>query len=177
MIAAVESRPPEFRVVRTGSAVLRDVLGGAAILAVLVMMGCRPLSIREESESAGFNGGFEIVRSGLPVNWYFHYPPIKNRDVEISVDTTDAIEGRQSLRFVVHKADPSTRGYRTAGLFQVLPTESLRTYRVSFWLKNRGCRMRLLIRSEKPSEAPPPNIEILGEAETGTDTWRRFEYT
>ncbi len=37
--------------------------------------------------------------------------------------------------------------------------------------------MRLLIRSEKANESPPPNIEILGEAETGTNTWREFEYT
>lgn len=176
MIAAVDSGLSDVRVAGMGSIAFR-LLRGAAILVVLVMIGCRPLSIREESESAGFNGGFEIVESGLPVNWYFHYPPIKDRDVEISIDTTDAVEGRKSLRFVVHKADPAARGVRTAGLFQVLPAESLRTYRVNFWLKNRGCTMRLLIRSEKASEAPPPNIEILGEAETGTNTWRQFEYT
>ncbi len=52
-------------------------IGGAAFLSSLVMTGCR-FSIMERDESAGFNGGFETVMSGVSVNWYFHYPPIKN---------------------------------------------------------------------------------------------------
>ena len=107
------------------------------------------MSIRHKSESAGFNGSFEIVKSGLPVNWYFHYPPIKNGDIAISLDTKDAIEGNQSLKVTTHKIE-SRPGWRRPGLFQVLSAESNRSYKVSFWLKNHGCKVSLLINSEKP---------------------------
>ena len=140
-----------------------------------VLEGCAPMSIRQKSDSAGFNGSFEIVESGLPVNWYFSYPPIKNGDVEISLDTMDVVEGGQSLKFIVHRVD-SRPGWRRPGLFQVRPAKAKRSYKVSFWLKNQGCKFALTLNSEKPKEAPPANRRILGEEETGANTWRRFEY-
>jgi len=133
------------------------------------------MSIRQKSESAGFNGSFEIVKSGLPVNWYFSYPAIKNGDVEISLDTMDVVEGGQSLKFIVHRVD-SRPGWRRPGLFQVHPAKAKRSYKVSFWLKNQGCNVSLMINSEKPKTAPPATRRILGEEETGTNKWRKFEY-
>ncbi len=136
------------------------------------------MSIREKSESAGFNGSFEIEKSGLPVNWYLHYPPIKNGDAEISLDTVDAVEGNQSLKFIVHRVDrvDSVSGWRSAGLFQVISAKAKSSYRVSFWLKNQGSKISLLIRSEKPKKSPSANRRVLGERETGTNKWRQFEY-
>ena len=95
----------------------RVVLVAAIILIGTVLNGCTRMSIRQKSESAGFNGSFEIVKSGLPVNWYFHHPPIKNGDVEVSLDTMDAVEGNQSLKIIVHRVGPG-RGWRTPSLFQ-----------------------------------------------------------
>ncbi len=83
----------------------RLALGAAIILIAAVFPGCTKFSIREKDESAGFNGGFETEKSGFPVNWYIHYPPIKNGDAEISLDTVDAVEGNQSLKFIVHRVD------------------------------------------------------------------------
>ena len=151
------------------------VLITAIILIAGVPHGCTQMSIREKSESAGFNGSFEIEKSGLPVNWYIYYPPIKNGDAEISLDSMDAVEGNQSLKFIVHRAD-SRGGWTTAGLFQVRPAKAKTSYKVSFWLKNQGCTTSLLIRSEKPMLSPPANRRVLGEKETGTNTWRQFEY-
>ena len=65
----------------------RLALGAAIILIATVLNGCTQMSIRQKSDSAGFNGSFEIVKSGLPVNWYIYYPPIKNGDAEVSLDT------------------------------------------------------------------------------------------
>ena len=146
--------------------------GVTIILIAAVLYGCTPISTREKSESAGFNGSFEIEKSGRPVNWYIYYLPIKSSDAEISFDTTDAVEGKQSLKFVVHRVG----GRWSAGLFQVTPAESKHTYKVSFWLKNQGCKVSLLLNSEKPKEAPPANRRALGEEETGINTWRQFEY-
>ena len=99
---------------------------------------------------------------------------MKNGDVEVSLDTVDAVEGDQSLKFAVHRVDGP--GWRSAGLFQVRPAKSNRSYKVSFWLKNQGCESSLLIRSTKPKESPIVARKVLGEEETGTNTWRRFEY-
>jgi hypothetical protein len=155
-----------------------------------VSNGCSggPPSIREKSESAGFNGSFEIVKSGLPVNWYIHYPPIENGDAELSLDARDAIEGNRSLKLIVHRAEP-VGGWRTAGLFQVTPAKAKSSYKVSFWLKNQGCKIRVIIRNEGkdpifgPSKVEkedlakhPPIRKSLGEEETGANTWRQFEY-
>ena len=153
----------------------RIAFGAAIILTATVLNGCIQMSIRHKSESAGFNGSFEIVKSGLPVNWYFHHPPIKNGDVEISLDTKDAVEGNQSLKFIVLRVG-TIPGWRRPGLFQVCSAKPNTSYKVSFWLKNQGCEISLLIRSEKPKTAPPANRRILGEKETGTNKWRKFEF-
>lgn len=168
---------------------LRVLPGTTIILMAGVLNACgTPMSIREKSESAGFNGSFEIVKSGLPVNWYIHYPPIENGDVELSFDTRDPIEGDQSLKLIVHRVVPRG-GWRSAGLFQVTPAKAKSSYKVSFWLKNQGCKIRVIIRNEGkdpifgPSEAViqdlakhPPIRKSLGEEETGINTWRQFEY-
>lgn len=147
-------------------------------------------AVWEKSESAGFNGSFESVKNDLPVNWYLYAPQIiKNGDVEIALDAEDAVEGKQSLKLLVHKADP-VGGWRSAGLFQTLHSvEAGQSYKVSFWLKNQGCKVRLTIKNErghshrgltevekKDRAANPPIKKVLGEEETGTDTWQRFEY-
>ena len=129
----------------------RLALGAAIILIATVLDGCAPMSIRQKNESAGFNGSFEIVESGLPVNWYFSYLAIKNGDVEISLDTMDVVEGGQSLKFIVHRVD-SRPGWRRPGLFQVRPAKAKRSYKVSFWLRNQGCKVSVLIRSTKPRD-------------------------
>ncbi len=153
----------------------RAAFGAAIISIAAASNGCTKFSIREKDDSVGFNGGFETAKSGLPVNWYLYHPPIKNGDVEIALDTRDAHEGNQSLKFVVQRAD-SRGGWTTAGLFQVVPAKAKRSYKVSFWLKNQGCTTSLLVISEKPKVGPPANRKVLGEEETGTNTWRQFEY-
>ena len=150
------------------------VLLGAIILIVTVPTGCNRFSIIERSSSAGFNGSYEIVKSELPVNWYVHYPPIKNGDAEISFDTVDAVDGNQSLKFVVHRLNGP--GWRSAGLFQVCPAKAKTSYKISFWLKNQGCKVSVLIRSEKPKKSPAVARKVLGAQETGTNKWRQFEY-
>lgn len=155
----------------------RASLGIAVTLVVMASVsgGCTRMSLREKNESAGLNGSFEIVQSGLPVNWYFHYPPLKNKDTEVSLDQTAAVAGKQSLKFVVHRVGAG-RGWRSPGLFQVMPAKSKRTYKATFWLKNQGSEVLVVIRSEKPKMAPPVQRRVLGDEETGTNTWRQFEY-
>ncbi len=166
----------------------RVAAGAAIILIAAILNGCNRYIVRETNESAGFNGGFEIVNAGLPVNWYLP-EGIKQGEVEISLDPEDAVEGKQSLKLLVHRADPAGI-WPSARLFQVFqPAKANHSYKVSFWLKNQGCDVRLIIRNEGkdpvfgPSEAVkkdlaghPPIEKTLGEEETGTNTWRQFEF-
>ena len=147
-------------------------------------------AVWEKQKSAGFNGSFEVVKNGLPVNWYLYGPKIiENGDVKIELDTEDFVEGKQSLKLIAHKADP-VGGNRSAGLFQVLqPVKTGKPYKVSFWLKNQGCKVRVTIKNERGHShrglteaetqdraAHPPIKKILGENETGSNTWRQFEF-
>lgn len=144
------------------------------VLCALVVAGCTRFSIRELDPSAGFNGGFETVKAGLPVNWYFYYPPLKAGDATIVLDSTDKVEGRQALELVVRRTNGP--GWGSAGFFQVVPAESRRAYRVSFSLKHDGCQARISIYSEKPTEASSPAIETLSDRDAEPNVWRRFEY-
>lgn len=157
----------------------------AAASLLLAVAACDPVSLREENEAAGFNGGFEVVqpvrgidgaRQGLPANWYFHAEPLLEGDAELSLDATDPFGGGgRSLRLDVQEAD-SVAGAHTTGLFQVVPARALGTYRVGFSLKIRDARALVVIRSESASEATPGRVEAYDEVHTGRDTWRRFEY-
>lgn len=156
----------------------------AAASLLLAIVACDPVTLREENEAAGFNGGFEVVqpvrgidgaRQGLPANWYFHAKPLLEGDAELSFDAAGPSGGGRSLRLAVQKAD-SVAGARTTGLFQVVPARPLGTYRVGFSLKIRDARALVVIRSESASEATPGRVQVYDEEHTGRDTWRRFEY-
>ena len=160
--------------------------GVATAAAVLLtpLGACDPISLREQNEAAGFNGGFEVVQrvkgvdgvqGGLPANWYFNAEPLHEGDAEVALDGHEPVEGLHALRFEVHEAD-SVAGAHTAGLFQVVPAEPLRTYRVSFWLKIRGARALVVVRSENASSATPGRVQVFDEAVAGPEKWRRFEY-
>lgn len=177
----------DIRCSQIGTTTFRVAAVAAIILIAAVLNGCA-LSLMEIDKSAGFNSGFEITKNGLPVNWYLYGPKIiKAGDVEISLDTEDAVEGKQSLKLLVHRV--SGPGWHAAGLFQTIPAKAKQSYKVSFWLKNQGCKIGMRIRNEgtdplfghseaekKDLAAHPPIGKTLGEEETGINTWRQFEY-
>ena len=149
----------------------------AAVAAVTMFNTFLSLSNIERDSEAGFNGSFEVVKSGLPANWYVHRVPLEDGDVEISYDSDDRVDGTQSLKLLVHRVEGSR--WRGPGLFQVTDAVEGQTYRVSFWLKNRGCRIRILIDSEFPESREPRNpiTQVLDVESTGLDTWQRFDFT
>jgi hypothetical protein len=108
-------------------------------LPLLVAAGCAPLSEEIEDPAVGPNGGFEVVRSGLPVNWLVYSPrTVPTGEFALAFDREDFREGEQSLRFDV-VACSSTGGWHSPGLAQELPAEPGATYRVRVWVKGSGC--------------------------------------
>jgi hypothetical protein len=138
-------------------------------------------------ESVGDNGSFEIVRSGLPVNWVIGRYAIRDKDAEYSFDTVEVVDGKQSLKFVVHRVDD--RGWQVPWLFRSRAAIPGATYAVSFWLKSTACVIQMEIRNEgddpllglseaqkRDYAAHPPIRRVIGGAETDTEKWRQFRY-
>lgn len=152
----------------------------AAVAAIFFLVKSGEPSTRKVDRAAGYNGSFEFVKSGYPANWWVYHRPLDDGDGELSFDTADAVDGTQSLKFVVYKANPigGWRSWRSPGLFQVSYAEEGRSYRVSFWLKKRGGRIRLLITSESHQSREPrtPIKKIIDAEKMGDDRWHQFVY-
>jgi len=158
------------------------------LIGILGTSGCVVPGMGPHDKNLGYNGSFEIVESELPVSWTLSRYPIKDGAVEAFVDTTDAVAGNRSLRIVVHEYVSTHRW--TPFLFQVRDVEVGKTYAVSFWLKNQGCKVLVEIgyeqkyhmfgvKSEEETrdyDAHPRITAILGDAAMGDDEWRQFLY-
>jgi len=152
-----------------------------------LLSGCVVPGMGSLDEPVGDNGSFEIVQSGMPVNWVIGRYAIRDGDAEFSFDTNEAVDGKQSLKFVVHSVDD--RGSQAPWLFRSRQAEPGQTYAVSFWLKSTACVVQIEIRNEgkdplfglsdaeKQDYAAHPRItRVIGGGETGTDAWKQFRY-
>jgi hypothetical protein len=158
-----------------------------ALVTTALLTGCVIPGAGEMDSSVDENGSFEVVRSGMPVNWIMDRYAIRNNEVEFSLDTTDAVDGQQSLKIVVHAVDDHS--WNAPWFFRTGPAEPGATYAVSFWLKSTACVLEMVIRNEgedplfglstaerKDYAAHPPIRRVIGGGETDTDRWRQFRY-
>lgn len=152
-----------------------------------LLSGCVIPGMYESDASIGDNGSFEVVQSGLPVNWIVGRYAVRDGDAELSFDRSDAVDGSQSLKIVVHRVDNDAG--REPWIVRTRAAEPGATYAVSFWLKSTACVLAIEIRNEGKdppfglSEAEkqdyarhPPIRKIIGGGETDTDRWRQFRY-
>ncbi|MHC1777771.1 MAG: carbohydrate binding domain-containing protein [Lentimicrobium sp.] len=96
-------------------------------------------------EQAGMNGSFEYSKSGLPVNWGLYTPKtVPEGDFDIIIDTTEFMDGKQSLKFEVRGCVPDG-GWYSPGIYQEFNVDPGKTYLVSYWLKNEGCNYQVIL--------------------------------
>ncbi len=112
------------------------------ILGLLALTSCMKMSEKETDESAGLNGGFEVAKNGLPVNWLMYTPnTVPDGEFEIIIDKKVFKEGKQSLRFDVINCS-STGGLHSPGFTnefsEIGKFEGEGTYKLGFWIKNEG---------------------------------------
>lgn len=148
-----------------------------SILTFVLMLSfysCNQTSILFEDSTAGMNGGFEISESGIPVNWILYIPKTDPAGGhEIVVDTNEFKEGKQSLKFIIHEGHSVTEGFPLSGLcneYEAVPGDS---YRISFWIKNDGCRFFIQIGGVSAGDGKYDTIVKSSET---ISAWRLMEY-
>lgn len=140
------------------------------------------ISNREiKDQSAGMNGGFEIVRNQLPVNWYFtrYKETIEQNDRSINdfdviSDSNDVKEGNRALKFVIRKC--SDKGvFQSPGLFEEFEVKSGANYRMSFWVKNKGVNFKVDISAItlKGGSKEPNEVKSISSKEDITE-WKQY---
>lgn len=138
--------------------------------------GCSQMSEQVKDPSAGMNGGFEHMRSGLPVNWIVYSPAtIPSGRYQLVLDDDDFREGTQSLRFHVEECSP-TGGWHSPGITQEYPAEPGTTYAISYWIKTEGCDWTVSVGGVT---AKTGEYETQDSSEINADSWHHVagEYT
>ena len=112
---------------------------------VLLLMGssCNQMSELYINDSAGFNGGFEVVKNGLPVNWQMYTPnTVPEGQFTILLDTVNPKEGKQSLKFNVSSCS-ANGGWHSPGFTAQHSVDENTTYILSCWVKNSGAEFAI----------------------------------
>jgi hypothetical protein len=104
-------------------------------------------SIAERDPSAGFNGSFEKIIHGLPANWTIYAASDYQKNYYLSFDTLFVKDGKQSLKFEVLSVDTSNinQAWRRPGLNNRIDGTEGDIFKVSFWIKNSGCKFKIKI--------------------------------
>jgi len=141
------------------------------------LYGCSSFSEKETDKSAGVNGGFEISKNGLPVNWLMYSPnTVPNSDFSIELDNTIFMEGKQSLKFDVKNCSEVGGRYSPGFTNQFSEVGGFlgdNTFKVSFWIKNHGSKYRLDAGGVAPYEG---EMKVILEDKKDIDEWEFHEY-
>ena len=148
------------------------------ICTLFVIAGCQQFSEKETDQSAGLNGGFEIAKNDLPVNWLMYTPnTVPDAEFEIVLDKTVFKEGLQSLKFDV-KSCSSKGGWGSPGFtnefFDAGKFEGEGTYRLSFWLKNDGASFRVIAGNVAAKEG---DMRTVVQSDEQLEEWKYYEFT
>lgn len=133
-------------------------------------------------KTAGDNLSFETVKNGLPVNWYFNtahsinqnfiYTPKEKVDFDIAVIDNNAKEGNNYLKFTVRKCGPGLRTY--PGIFNEFEKSPGKTFRVGFWVKNKGCKYKVIVSAVRPKGGGPCKTTIVCDS-VDNEEWRHLD--
>ncbi len=147
------------------------------VSSTLFINGCNGSFIeRQYEKEVGRNLGFEVVKNGLPVNWFFYTnKTIKKLDAtadfDIIVDQNDVKEGKQSLKFEIRKCNTIGRFY--PGFFKEFEETSGKKYNVSFWVKNYGCEFKVILSAVRATGGVPCEVKTISSDEN-INEWEQY---
>ena len=141
---------------------------------MLFLSGCMSGSISIKGDDCKMNGSFEIIKDGLPVNWNYYSPKtVPNSDFSIICDNTLFKEGKQSLKFQINKCE-SMGGWHSPGFFEEFKVRPGETYKVSFWVINKGSYMEA--KAETGMEGNPGISESIVNIGKTFSEWQYYEH-
>lgn len=139
-----------------------------------ILSGCKPLSEGIKGDDNKMNGGFEIVKNNLPVNWYFMSPKIiQSGDFNIIIDTTEFKEGKQSLKFLIREYPTDSR---SPGFFAGFNAIGGETYKISFWLKNESSSLKISTVSNEYLKSRLGKSDTTIVVDFDVPDWKYYEY-
>lgn len=138
----------------------------------VLLLSCQANELSKSDSEAGLNGGFETTDAGYPVNWSFFPNPESGDLAQISLDTTQAWEGEQSLQFTVEQSE-QTVGFRS----RRVPVQPGKTYTISFAVQNDGCALKVRRIVQDGTGKDNKRSEIIVETSAQSNDWEIFEET
>ena len=144
-----------------------------ALFSLLMFSSCNQMSEQIKDESAGINGGFEVTKNGIPVNWLMYTPnTVADGKFEIIIDKEEFLEGKQSLKFKGEKCS-SIGGWFSPGFTNQFNAEQGNTYKLSFWIKNDGAEFRVMAGGVAPKIG---DMKTLLQTSEQINDWKQYEY-
>ena len=144
---------------------------------ILVLSGCTQMSEIEKDTAVGLNGGFEVSKNGIPVNWIMYTTKtVPDSEFKIELDNVVFKEGKQSLKFDITKCS-STGGRFSPGFtndfFDSGKFEGEETYKLSLWIKNDGTKFNI---SGGGVSAFEGDMNTLIEEDEHINEWRQLSF-
>ena len=140
---------------------------------LLMFSSCMQFSEHIKDETAGMNGGFEVTKNGIPVNWLMYTPnTVPDGKFEIILDNKEFKEGKQSLKFEVVECS-SIGGRMSPGFTNQFDAEKGSTYKLSFWIKNNGTEFRVMAGGVAPKTG---EMKALLQTREQIKEWKLYEY-
>lgn len=150
----------------------RLLLAACLSLPLTACAACGPLSESARAPDAGLNGGFEVVRDGLPAEWIVYTPAtVPDAEFELVLDESERREGARALRFDV-SACGDEGGWRSPGLSREFAVEPGATYDVSFQVKSEGSRWSA---AWGGVDAKTSAYDVTDDSNCEEGEWRRVE--
>lgn len=148
------------------------VLAAVLISVSLLLVSCQSNELSKPNSTAGLNGSFETTDSGYPVNWAFFPNPESGDLFQVTVDTTKAQEGNQSLKLATNQSETTT-GFRS----RRIPVDAGKKYKISFSLQNAGGNLKVRRVVQDVSGKTNKRSDIIVDTSTPTSEWQIFEET
>jgi len=149
----------------------KSVLVGALVSVFFV--GCSDMSQRITDTNTASNNSFEVVQTGLPVNWdIYTSKTVPSANFTVSVDTEAPQDGKQSLRFDV-KECTAQGGWRSPGIAKEFDVDQGSEYELRFWVKNNGSQFS--VQAGGVAATTGNTKQILLTTESNTE-WKEFVY-
>lgn len=123
-----------------------SIFAYASLLTIVFFWACGPTRWKPvNTDFSKINGSFELLnKNGNPQGWYlwqsdkandFYKKELRDFNYLISLDTTEFVDGRNSIKFDVKKC----KGKRCPfgpGIFDEFDVNPGEVYEINFWVKN-----------------------------------------